>query len=573
MKFSKSSRKLSIILVMAGWIFGALQTSFPQDMSISDTVVNFGTVNAYQTHNAELTIYNNHDDPVSILGVGLDEDEFFTDLIPGEIDANSQHNFTVYFKSNHNLQFTDFLRIELNYGDRPLLVRLNAQAAYEGNYYTLTRNLWDTDLKAALHNIIDDHTELSYSYLWDALSESDEDPDNSDNVILLYTGWSYDKTKNGGLVDEWNHEHVWAKSHGGFDNDPPAGTDMHHIRPTSVTVNSRRGSLDFDNGGTLYVDQNGPTGCYVTSTTWEPRPAVKGDVARMMYYMTVRYEGDEGYDLELVESVPSTTTGQPVFGKGSRLFEWHWKDSVDAWEENRNNIIYNNYQGNRNPFIDHPEFADRLADIHGGSQKTTAPEIAISPIEIDMGKVGLNSQIDYYFVIINSGDAELQVTSISVDNSDFSIEHSSLTIPVEDYRYVKLNYFSGSSEIIESTQITILSNDATEGTIQIPVTVEVSETVSIIHRKVAARTFKLYQNYPNPFNPSTEIKYELPNHSHVCLEIYDILGRLQEVLVDEIKEKGLHRLHWNAANYPAGIYVYILKADGFSDKGKMVLVK
>lgn len=145
---------------------------------------------------------------------------------------------------------------------------------------TVHKEKQEAALKSALHNIIDDHTEISYDAVWDALRHTDEDPNNKNNVILLYTGRSQSKTTNGGGVDDWNREHVWAKSHGDFGTSMGPGTDLHHLRATDVSVNSSRGNLDFDNGGT---ENSEAKGNYSDSDSWEPRDAVKGDVARMIF--------------------------------------------------------------------------------------------------------------------------------------------------------------------------------------------------------------------------------------------------------------------------------------------------
>ncbi len=228
-------------------------------------------------------------------------------------------------------------------------------------YYDAANGLSGQALKTALHGIIDNHTELTYTEVVNALKVTDEDPNNADNVICFYTGWSYAKSNFGGGVSQWNREHTWSKSHGNFGTVPPEGTDLHHLKPTDVTVNSQKGNKDFDNGGTLYIDGDGPTGCYYTDSTWEPRDAVKGDVARIIFYMEVRYEGDTGeLNLEMVDYVNSAPNGEPFYGKKSTLLLWHQNDTVDDFERNRNNIIYSNYQGNRNPFIDHPEYASLI---------------------------------------------------------------------------------------------------------------------------------------------------------------------------------------------------------------------
>ncbi|MBY6037630.1 endonuclease [Fictibacillus nanhaiensis] len=227
---------------------------------------------------------------------------------------------------------------------------------FDESYYSSATGKTGAALKTALHNIIDDHTELSYSEVWEALKVTDQDPNNSNNVILLYTGRSQSKTTNGSGINDWNREHVWAKSHGDFGTTMGAGTDIHHLRPTDVSVNSSRGNLDFDNGGSQHSEA---LGNYYDSDSWEPRNAVKGDVARMIFYMAVRYEGDSGEpQLELNNNVNNGTA--PFHGKMSILLQWHQQDPVDNWERNRNNIIYNDYQHNRNPFIDHPEWAEEI---------------------------------------------------------------------------------------------------------------------------------------------------------------------------------------------------------------------
>lgn len=142
-----------------------------------------------------------------------------------------------------------------------------------------------------------------------------------------------------------------------------AGTDVHHLRPEDISVNSARNNKDFDVGGSLYIDKSGPTECYSDADSFEPRNAVKGDVARMLFYMAVRYEGDNGEpELELVDAVNTfdmNTPGKGYHGKLSTLLQWHISDPVDSFEINRNNVVYK-YQKNRNPFIDHPEYVDEI---------------------------------------------------------------------------------------------------------------------------------------------------------------------------------------------------------------------
>lgn len=223
------------------------------------------------------------------------------------------------------------------------------------NYYDGCDGTNGVKLRAKLHSIIKGHTEFSYKQIWDVLKYTDEDPEDPNNVVLLYTGWSKSKEHvvNGKLI--WNREHVWAKSHGKFGTIKPQGTDAHHIRPSDVSVNAKRGHLDFDDGGMLYIDPDGATECKSDVDSWEAGDSQKGDVARMIFYMAVRYEGDDGLpDLKLADKV--STYPSPFHGKLSTLLKWHKLDPVDDWERRRNDRVYDK-QRNRNPFIDHPEFA------------------------------------------------------------------------------------------------------------------------------------------------------------------------------------------------------------------------
>ena len=239
-------------------------------------------------------------------------------------------------------------------------------------YYDGLESLDGDLLKLGLNNLLRDHIEYNYTStstdVWDILKETDQDPDNPENVILFYTGWSINGDAEYNRGQGWTREHVWAKSHGDFGIDRGAGTDVHALRPADVTVNSARNNKDFDEGGEFYIDGNGPTENRIDSDSWEPRDKVKGDVARSLFYMAVRYEGAGGEpDLELVDSVRSVFSNEEqkgYHGRLSMLIKWHFQDPVDESELARNDVVFF-YQGNRNPFIDHPEWVTRIWDSSG----------------------------------------------------------------------------------------------------------------------------------------------------------------------------------------------------------------
>ena len=241
-------------------------------------------------------------------------------------------------------------------------------------------------LKSALHDIISPHTSYSYDAAITILSEIDECPTNNTMVQLLYLQHGRAKSSFGGSNGQWNREHVWANSHGVNDK-LPAYSDVHHLHPTDVQVNSTRGNKDFDtvSGSVSNYSYN--------STSFEPPNAAKGDVARALFYMAVRYDGTGGVsDLELVDSVG---TSGAKHGKLSTLLNWNELDPVNDYEIRRNNLVYSNWQGNRNPFVDHPEWARVVFDPN---------YVPLASLTSFAATPNGSSQIDLSFAYTGSGD-------------------------------------------------------------------------------------------------------------------------------------------------------------------------
>ena len=264
-------------------------------------------------------------------------------------------------------------------------------------YYDQANNLSSDELKEALHQIISNHVIFPYTSnstdTWDILQQSDQDPNENNNMILVYTGRSQEKgyrdgsgnysqyeNGNGTQSNSWNREHIWPKSHGFPDEDDNAYTDVHNLKPCDRSVNSSRGTKDFDFGGNQHSEASD---CLTDSDSWEPPDYVKGDIARILFYMVVRYDPgvdheNNTFDLELVDYTTPNNT-EPILGKLSSLLDWHLSDPVDDFEINRNEIIFG-FQQNRNPFIDHPNLVNYLWGDNVGlvwNENLTVPETEI----------------------------------------------------------------------------------------------------------------------------------------------------------------------------------------------------
>lgn len=255
-------------------------------------------------------------------------------------------------------------------------------------YNNVNLTLTGTALKNELSNkiIVTHTTDLSYTPgVWDALRLADLDPTNSNNVVLIY-GWNdsdtditNDRTRDKTLQDTgsgatfvWNREHVFSKSLAS----PPLvtgsagpGTDAHNLRPADRTRNTSRSNRKF-------ADGSGTASYITTEGYWYPGDEWKGDVARMMMYMYLRYGN---------QTLPTAVgVGTPVASDNNMIMlflEWNAEDPVSDLEKQRNPVL-EGLQGNRNPFIDNPAFATQIwggpqaEDLfNGGSSDTQAPTV------------------------------------------------------------------------------------------------------------------------------------------------------------------------------------------------------
>lgn len=260
------------------------------------------------------------------------------------------------------------------------------QAPYdEATYYAPVTDLEAGALRQTLNQIIRGHWAYSYTpCMWVIVGAADADPTDPGYVIGYYTRRPIrvtDRDSGGNTPDFWNREHVWPKSHGFPSSSTYAYRDAHNLRAADKSVNADRSDDDFATGGTPDAECSG---CReVSGVSWEPPDEVKGDTARTMFYMDVRYEGGDNSgvgNLVLVDSL--TSSGSNQAGKLCDLVQWHMDDPVSQAEMERNDWVYS-WQGNRNPFVDHPEYAAHLYYEQCGFE-IPPPEVTVAAVRVPM---------------------------------------------------------------------------------------------------------------------------------------------------------------------------------------------
>lgn len=266
-----------------------------------------------------------------------------------------------------------------------------------GSYYSRVNTSSPSQLRCSLHATIKGHTSYPYSgtgtSTWTILEIADEDPNNSGRILDAYRNRSYAKVTDragtgSGLT--YNREHTWPNSLGFASTTGDKGlpyapyTDTHMLYLTDAQWNADRGNKPFakcdSNCGERATEANngtgGGSGGYPGNSNWVRTPDGnagtfevwghrKGDMARAVMYMAIRYEGGKDAatgqsepDLELTDDrsrIVKTSASPAYMGLLSTLIDWHLSDPPDAAEKARNEVIYS-FQGNRNPFIDHPEW-------------------------------------------------------------------------------------------------------------------------------------------------------------------------------------------------------------------------
>ncbi len=327
-------------------------------------------------------------------------------------------------------------------------------------YNDVNLNLTGVQLKNELATkIISTHTNyLSYTEIWYSSRVTDLDPTDTSNqnVLLIYgsndndgnyrTDRTRSKFANGGTAGtDWNREHTYAKSLGtpNLGTSGP-GSDAHHLRPADVSLNSTRSSKKFASGSGVAGDSNGG---------WYPGDEWKGDVARMMMYMYLRY-GNQCKPTGVGLGSSANTPDDMI----DLFLQWNAQDPVSQIEINRNNYhgnTSNTYaQGNRNPFIDNPAFATQIwggpqaEDLfgNGNTSDTQAPTTPTNLTASNITQTGFNVSWSASTDNIAVTDYDIYLNNTYLGNTastNYSI--TSLTANTTYTIYVKANDAAGNS--------------------------------------------------------------------------------------------------------------------------------
>ena len=388
--------------------------------------------------------------------------------LPSAIDLNDTKDEDIrnYYSSLSSFEEGERSGTNLLKNLKPILSNMNYYS-YDNVWkiYEITDRDWD--LSPAEKDEYGDFNKDTNKYDKYVYSSSNSNTKNNPYVHTLYR----DPANESGYIKEWgdhsvtgtNREHVWPQSRGfkaekGAEG--PAGTDIHHLKSGDATVNQKHhnnnpygyvkeNSAEYEqyNKDIPYIAGNKAGKAVHTfsqdesSIVFEPQDCDKGDIARACFYMVARYNNLSGHDdisqfeanLSLVnyatsdgKSMISTATNPGTLGILQDLLEWNKLDPVDEYEIHRNNLIYENYQGNRNPFIDFPQWADVIWGTVNDGVYDSTPKGSANP----------NSDL------LNDNGIILSKTSLTLGVGE------SQTITAESIDGEDINWNLGGSDIV-----------------------------------------------------------------------------------------------------------------------------
>ena len=312
-------------------------------------------------------------------------------------------------------------------------------------YYDNAAGLSGDNLRLALFNIIKGHNSVSYATLWTSFPQTDKHP-GGNQVWDMYSDnpnganpyeYFYSSDQCGNYAKEsdcYNREHSMPKSW--FNSDPPLYTDLFHLYPTDGYVNGKKSNYSFGEvGSAQWTSQNGsklgicnyPGYTSTTSNTkvFEPIDEYKGDFARSYFYIVTRYrfqafDMGNGSDNDMVIGNGGVDVVQFTPWAESMLLKWAADDTVSQKEIDRNNAVYQ-IQGNRNPFIDRPEFA---AKVFGSLTNVSNFENSLTKVWYSNNTLTVTSNVSKptTLVVYNMLGEQVTVQSVSSQNTSINVD-------------------------------------------------------------------------------------------------------------------------------------------------------
>ncbi|CAI8368170.1 MAG: Extracellular ribonuclease [Owenweeksia sp. TMED14] len=432
--------KISLQVVICFTLLSSFQI---KAQIISTQTITRGTVNELQVDSSGFWIYNTTNEDLevySILSAPVYGDTVLSaELKNSVVPIGDSSWVSVLFSPRHNIEHVLPLVLVTSHDEGAFAVEFEAQVQYSNLYYSNTQNLSQGVLRSALTNIVSaNHSVLSYSVARDNMYAT---LDNHGGLVeCVYTGRTATfNTRSGAVANNINCEHTFPQSK--FGSASPMKNDIHHLFPSDQSANSSRSNHPF---GVVTGTPNWSVGGSMRQgSLFEPRDAHKGDCARAMLYFVLRYGDYSNF----------YSSQEPI------LRTWHSNYSTDSLDIYRNNGIYA-LQSNRNPFIDYPQFLDRITTLVGTTSAIPNPDFIISEDTINLVHRPGGGQSVRRFIIANTGNVTLLFSNMAISNSGLTISSGGSSKSLESGEHFEVIIDYNTSNMYSQDSLTFLSSSS-----------------------------------------------------------------------------------------------------------------
>jgi endonuclease I len=409
-------------------------TAKAQNLNVVDDTLNFAITTELTASTLPLKVFNPNMVPLAVTDI-----EFFK--IYGDapftlsdtaftVQPGDTHTVQISFLPEHNILHQMALVVKTNSGFGHIDVVLNGQGRYSNSYYNTSENKSEAALKTALKaRIGQGYNSLGYNTARDNMFMTIDNKKNNgqaasvNTLECIYTGTvitgysSRSAAQNGN--PQFNTEHTFPQ--GKFNSNEPMKSDIHHLYPTTNTSNSQRGNDPFGIVSNAGWNQGGSKS---GGGTFEPRDVQKGATARSMMYFVLRYQ-DYGNFFQGQEAI---------------LRNWHNQYPPTAIDTRRNDDIFS-VQGNRNPFTDYPQFAERITSLVTNASPAPVKAMYYSDDTIKLAQG--SGTYNYTYVVYNDGNQPLNFSNFSLSDPALSFTQGNLgtvTLAPQTAREVNVTY-------------------------------------------------------------------------------------------------------------------------------------
>ncbi len=492
--------------------------------------LDFGEVMDQESETLELTLSNTGNQTIRVTDLAFfdtfNSPAFTSNLNEFDLEAGASRVVSITFAPIHNVNHnTELFIVTENRGT--IAVDLIGSCQYQNNYYDETFDLSYASLKNKLSEITgENYLELGYNsardYLYMQIDNQKVNGQDADEntITCVYTGEVAAGYNNRQQLQGmgFNCEHSWPQSFGAGDS--PMQSDVHHLFPSEQGANSARGNSPFN---TVINPTWAVGGSQKANDFFEPRNEQKGPSARAILYFATRYKDNSSVNLNWVNISENT------------LRNWNAQYPPTEVEMLRNQDIFD-LQNNRNPYIDYPQFADRITNFGTIVPTDNDPALIFTSEIIDFGMIS-DDEAEYYFAyaVYNDSDEDIVLSDFDLDNDneiEISIDpNESYTLEPGEDLSIMVSVDGGDGSAFN--RLTFKTDEEDFQDVEVPI--YVNTTVGI--EKVGTDFSDQVQVYPNPTQNTINLIIDEPNTGLIKFSIFDNQGKL--MLKSNFKESNI----------------------------------